>query len=135
MPIRLQKYLAQAGVCSRREGERMILDGRVAVNGNVVTELGSKVDPETDRVTADGKPVGSSEEPVYILLNKPPGVVSSCRHREEKIVLDLVDVRERVYPVGRLDKDSEGLLRVLGVSARALAAAGQVDRGETATER
>jgi len=88
----------------------LILDGRVAVNGNVVTELGTKVDPERDRVTADGKPVGGSEETVYVLLNKPPGVVSSCRHRDEKIVLDLVDIRERVYPVGRLDKDSEGLL-------------------------
>jgi 23S rRNA pseudouridine2605 synthase/23S rRNA pseudouridine2604 synthase len=88
----------------------LILDGRVAVNGNVVTELGTKVDPETDRITADGKPVGASEEPIYILLNKPPGVISSCRHRDEKIVLDLVDIEERVYPVGRLDKDSEGLL-------------------------
>jgi len=108
--IRLQKYLAQAGVCSRREGERMILDGRVAVNGEVVTELGTKVDPETDRITADGKPVGGCEDPVYLLLNKPPGVVSSCRRHGGKIVLDLVDIDERVYPVGRLDKDSEGLL-------------------------
>jgi 23S rRNA pseudouridine2605 synthase/23S rRNA pseudouridine2604 synthase len=88
----------------------MILDGRVAVNGTVVTELGTKVDPESDRVTVDGKPVGDSEMPVYLLLHKPPGVVSSCRHRGEKVVLDLVDARERVYPVGRLDKDSEGLL-------------------------
>lgn len=88
----------------------MILDGRVAVNGNVVTELGTRVDPATDRIDVDGKPVGSSEETVYILLNKPPGVISSCSHRNEKIVLDLVDVRERIYPVGRLDKDSEGLL-------------------------
>ncbi len=108
--IRLQKYLAHAGVCSRREGERMILEGRVAVNGKVVTELGTKVDSETDRITADGKPVGSSEDLVYILLNKPPGVISSCSHRGGKIVLDLVDIAERVYPVGRLDKDSEGLL-------------------------
>jgi len=108
--IRLQKYLAQAGVCSRREGERMILEGRVAVSGQVVTELGTRVDPKTDRVIVDGKPVESREQPVYILLNKPPGVVSSCHHRGEKIVLDLVDIRERVYPVGRLDKDSEGLL-------------------------
>ncbi len=108
--IRLQKYLAQAGVCSRREGERLILDGRVAVNGGVVTELGTRVTPGTDRVTVDGKPVGESEGMVYILLNKPPGYISSCRHRNEKIVLDLVDIRERVYPVGRLDRDSEGLL-------------------------
>ena len=108
--IRLQKYLAQAGVCSRREGERLILDGRVAINGGVVTELGTRVDPETDRVAVDGNPVGSSEALVYILLNKPPGYISSCRHRSEKIVLDLVDIDSRIYPVGRLDKDSEGLL-------------------------
>ena len=88
----------------------MILDGRVTVNGRVVTELGTKVDSDTDRIAADGKPVGSSQELVYLLINKPPGVITSCRHRDEKIVLDLVDVRERVYPVGRLDKDSEGLL-------------------------
>jgi 23S rRNA pseudouridine2605 synthase/23S rRNA pseudouridine2604 synthase len=109
-PIRLQKHLAQAGVCSRREGERLILDGRVSVNGKVVTELGTKVEPETDRISFDGKPVAGGEQAVYILLNKPPGVISSCRHRGGKIVLDLVDIAERVYPVGRLDKDSEGLL-------------------------
>lgn len=110
MLVRLQKYLAQAGICSRREGERFILDGRVAVNGEVVTELGTKVDPETDRVTVDGKSVGDAEELVYILLNKPPGYISSCRQQNEKIVLDLIDTDRRVYPVGRLDKASEGLL-------------------------
>ena len=110
MLIRLQKYLAQAGVCSRREGERLITGGRVAVNGTVVTELGARVDPETDGVTVDGKPVIGAEEPVYILLNKPPGYISSCRHRNEKIVLDLIETDRRVYPVGRLDKASEGLL-------------------------
>ena len=108
--IRLQKYLSHAGICSRREGERLILEGRVAVNGNVVTELGTKVDSETDRVTVDGKSVGDAESLVYILLNKPPGYISSCRHRNEKIVLDLIDTDRRVYPVGRLDKASEGLL-------------------------
>ena len=108
--IRLQKYLAEAGVCSRREGERMILDGRVAVDGRVVTELGTRVEPETVHVTVDGKPVESAEQPIYIVLNKPPGYVSSCRHRDEKIVLDLIDIGRRIFPVGRLDKDSEGLL-------------------------
>ena len=108
--IRLQKYLSQAGICSRREGERLILDRRVAINGTVVAELGARVDSETDRVTVDGKPVGGAEELVYILLNKPPGYVSSCSHRNEKIVLDLIDIDRRVYPVGRLDKASEGLL-------------------------
>lgn len=108
--VRLQKYLSQAGTCSRREGERLILEGHVAVNGKVVTTLGAKVDPAKDRVAVDGKPVGEAEELVYILLNKPPGVVSSCRHRNEKIVLDLVETSARVYPVGRLDKESEGLM-------------------------
>ena len=108
--IRLQKYLSQAGICSRREGERLILDRRVAINGTVVAELGARVDSETDRVTVDGKPVGGAEELVYILLNKPPGYISSCSHRNEKIVLDLIDTDRRVYPVGRLDKASEGLL-------------------------
>jgi len=110
MLVRLQKYLSQAGICSRREGERFIIDGRVAINGTLVTELGAKIDSETDRVTVDGKPVSGVEGLVYILLNKPTGYISSCRHRNEKIVLDLIDTDRRVYPVGRLDKESEGLL-------------------------
>ena len=82
----------------------------MVVNGSVVTELGTRVNPGADRVVVDGKPVGDAEELVYILLNKPPGCISSCRHRNEKIVLDLIDIDRRVYPVGRLDKASEGLL-------------------------
>ncbi len=109
-PLRLQKFLARAGVCSRREGEHYIRAGRVAVNGVVVTEMGTKVDPATDRVQGDGRSVRLKEPAVYILLNKPPGYISSCRHGDRKIVIDLVDVPQRVFPVGRLDKDSTGLL-------------------------
>lgn len=110
MMVRLQKYLSMAGVCSRRTGEDYIRSGRVTVNGGVVTELGTRVDPEKDRVTVDGKTVSRADEKIYILLHKPPGYVTSRSHRGEKIVLDLVDVAERLNPVGRLDKDSSGLL-------------------------
>ena len=109
-PIRLQKYLAQAGVCSRRKGEQFIREGRIAVNGRVVTQLGTKVDPAVDRVSCDGRPVPFDQQPLYIALNKPRGVVSSCEHPGEKTVVDLVDVGQRVFPVGRLDKDTTGLL-------------------------
>jgi 23S rRNA pseudouridine2605 synthase/23S rRNA pseudouridine2604 synthase len=108
--IRLQKYLSEAGVCSRRSGEALIRQGRVQVNGIVVAELGRKVDPLQDRVAVDGNPVGTRPEPVYIALHKPKGFVTSCRHAGKQIVLDLIDIPERVFPVGRLDKDSTGLL-------------------------
>lgn len=108
--IRLQKFLAKAGVCSRREGENYIAAKRVRVNGEIVTMPGTKVDPEKDQVLVDGEPVALKEAPVYIMLNKPVGYISSCRHAGQAVVLDLVDVKERVFPVGRLDKDSTGLL-------------------------
>ncbi len=108
--IRLQKFLADAGVCSRRKGEAYILGGRVAVNGSVTTVLGTKIDPETDTVHLDGRPVTPAEKNVYIMLNKPAGIVSSCEHRGEPVVTDLVDLPQRLFPVGRLDKDSTGLL-------------------------
>jgi 23S rRNA pseudouridine2605 synthase len=111
MPLlRLQKFLSQAGYCSRREGERLIQAGQVSVNGEVVRILGSKIDPEKDRVVVNGEPIQEAPEHIYIVLHKPRGVVTSCDHPGEKVVLDLIDIEERVYPVGRLDKDSEGLL-------------------------
>jgi len=111
MPLtRLQKYLSSAGFCSRRKGEEYIKDGLVKVNGIIVTELGTKVDPQKDRIKVNGKLVKASQEKVYIALNKPRDYVTSCDHPGEKIVLDLVDISERIYPVGRLDKDSTGLL-------------------------
>jgi 23S rRNA pseudouridine2605 synthase/23S rRNA pseudouridine2604 synthase len=108
--MRLQKFLSAAGVCSRRKGEEFIRAGRVRVNGRVVAELGAKIDPEQDRVSVDGTPVQPEVGSVYIALNKPPGYVTSCRHAGKRIVLELVDVPQRIFPVGRLDKDSTGLL-------------------------
>ena len=108
--IRLQKFLSMAGCCSRRHGEKYITDGLVKVNGKVVTKLGTKVDPEKDRVEIKGKPVIIKQELVYIALNKPTGYVTSCSQPGDKIVLDLLNISKRVYPVGRLDKDSTGLL-------------------------
>jgi len=108
--MRLQKYLSSSGICSRREGEKHIKAGIVSINGEIVTRLGTKVDPERDRVEINGKPVKSILNPVYIALNKPKGYVSSCRQKDARTVLDLLDISQRVYPVGRLDKDSTGLL-------------------------
>jgi pseudouridine synthase len=107
--IRLQKYLSMAGICSRRHGEEMILAGRVWVNGRIVTELGTRVDPG-DTVEIDGKPVLAQQRVVYIALNKPRGYVTSCDQPGQKLVTDLVNIPERIYPIGRLDKDSTGLL-------------------------
>ena len=108
--MRLQKFIASAGVCSRRQAEVYIQEGRVAVNGRVVTQLGVKVDPETDAVTVDGKAIAPDHPKIYIALNKPAGYVSSCLQRQEKTILDLIKIKERVYPVGRLDKASTGLM-------------------------
>jgi pseudouridine synthase len=108
--VRLQKFLAAAGVCSRRRGEDLIRAGRVQVNGQVVAVLGAKIDSEKDQVTVDSQRVRPQQDLVYIALHKPRGYVTSCRHPGKKIVLDLIDVHERIYPVGRLDKDSTGLL-------------------------
>jgi 23S rRNA pseudouridine2605 synthase len=112
-PVRLNKFLAHAGVCSRREADRWIAEGRVSVNGQVVFELGEKIDPGKDRVQVNGKPVrGEEERPLYILLNKPAGRVVSVKDPFGRpTVLDLLKhLPARVYPVGRLDLDSEGVL-------------------------
>ena len=108
--MRLQKFLSSAGFCSRRKGEEYIKDGRVKVNGLTVTELGTKVDPQNDRIEVGQTHIQADQKKVYIALNKPGEYVTSCDHPGEKIVLDLVDIPERIYPVGRLDKASTGLL-------------------------
>ncbi len=108
--VRLQKWLSESGVCSRRHGENLIRAGRVRVNSEVVTTLGTKVDPEKDRVQVDGRPVGTVSEKIYVALHKPKGYVTSCDHPGQKLVIDLIDLKERIYPVGRLDKNSTGLL-------------------------
>lgn len=111
-PQRLQKVLAHAGIASRRASEALIQEGRVSVNGRVVTELGTKVDPDRDIINVDGRPVSKrAEQFTYIMLNKPRHVLSTAGdERGRKTVLDLVDCPERVYPVGRLDLMSEGLI-------------------------
>ncbi|MGD2013513.1 MAG: pseudouridine synthase [Desulfobacterales bacterium] len=108
--MRIQKFLSAAGVCSRRRGEAFIKAGRVALNGQIVVELGTKIDPGNDQLSVDGKPIKYEPSMLYIALNKPVNYVTSCRHPGEKIVLDLVDIAQRVYPIGRLDKDTTGLL-------------------------
>lgn len=112
MKIRLQKFLANAGVASRRASEKIIQDGRVKVNGKIVTVLGTKIDPEIDEVTIDGKPCIKPSCYTYILMNKPMGVVTTAKDPFGRpTVLDVITgFNERVYPVGRLDKDTEGLL-------------------------
>lgn len=109
--IRLQKYLAEAGIASRRKCEEYILQGKVQVNGKTITELGVKVNPEKDKITFEGKNVKQEERKVYILLNKPIGYVTTSDEQfgRDK-VLDLVKVRERVVPVGRLDMYTSGAL-------------------------
>jgi 23S rRNA pseudouridine2605 synthase len=110
--IRLQKFLADAGVASRREGERLIQSGRVEVNGRVVTELGVRVEPDRDQVRVDGRRVRAAGKRAYYLLNKPKGIITSASDPEGRptVVELLQGVRERVFPVGRLDWSSEGLL-------------------------
>lgn len=111
MVERLQKIISQAGIASRRHAEKLITDGRVTVNGHVVTELGTKVEPRKDKVAVDGKVI-AGEKYVYILLHKPKGVVTTLNDpQKRKTVVDLIkDIPERIYPVGRLDYNTEGLL-------------------------
>ncbi|MDI6871305.1 MAG: pseudouridine synthase [Bacillota bacterium] len=108
----MQKVLAQAGVASRRAAEELIRAGRVSVNGQIVTELGVKVDPERDEVAVDGRKLRRRAELVYVMLNKPAGVLTTARDPQGRpTVLQLVaGTGVRLFPVGRLDADTEGLL-------------------------
>jgi 23S rRNA pseudouridine2605 synthase/23S rRNA pseudouridine2604 synthase len=108
--MRLQKFLSKAGICSRRKGEAYIKSGLVSVNNAIVTELGTKINPQSDLITFKGKRVTLKSDLIYIALNKPKDFVTSCHQAGDKIVIDLIDIPERIYPVGRLDKDSTGLL-------------------------
>jgi 23S rRNA pseudouridine2605 synthase len=112
MPERLQKIISAAGIASRRKGEQLIAGGLVSVNGQVVTELGSKADPEHDHIRVNGKLLHGAERHVYLLMNKPKGYVTTLHDPEGRpTVLDLLrGVGARVYPIGRLDYASEGLL-------------------------
>ena len=109
--VRLQKFLANSGVCSRRKAEEYILQGKVQVNGKVVTELGIKIDPRRDEVTFRGKKVENTINKVYVLLNKPIGFVTTTKDQFGRdTVLDLVKIKENLLPVGRLDMYTSGAL-------------------------
>ena len=111
MEERLQKYLANCGVASRRKCEEYILQGKVKVNGEIVTELGTKINPGKDKVEFEGKIVKEANKNVYILLNKPIGYVTTAEDQFGRdTVLDLVKVKERIVPVGRLDMYTSGAL-------------------------
>lgn len=108
--VRLQKFMAECGIASRRKSEELIDMGKVKVNGHVA-HIGDKVNPKKDIITVRGKKINKEEKKYYIMLNKPRGYVTTVSDElGRKTVLDLVDVNARIYPVGRLDKDSEGLL-------------------------
>lgn len=109
--VRLQKYLADSGICSRRKAEELIQEGKVEVNEKIVTELGTKVNPDKDVVKYNGKEVTAQEEKVYILLNKPIGYVTTVKDQFSRdSVLDLVKTDKRLVPVGRLDMYTSGAL-------------------------
>ncbi len=112
MQERLQKIIAAAGITSRRKAEELIEQGRVSVNGQVLRELGSKADPDRDKIRVDGKPLPRSRGHLVILLNKPTGVVSTLHDPQGRptVVTLLAGVKQRVYPVGRLDYNSSGLM-------------------------
>ena len=108
---RLQKFLANCGVASRRKCEKLIANGKVRVNGKIVTELGTKIEPGKDKVEYKGQIINLNEKKVYILLNKPIGYVTTSHDQFERdTVLDLVKVKERIVPVGRLDMYTSGAL-------------------------
>ena len=106
--MRLNKYISETGVCSRREADKWIDAGRVTCNGRVAT-LGTRV-TEGDKVCIDGEPIGAKKQQIYIALNKPVGVTCTTETHIEDNVIDLIGYPERIFPIGRLDKDSEGLI-------------------------
>ncbi len=108
--IRLNKYLADAGIASRRKADELIKQGSVSVNNKIVTDLGSKIH-KLDKVSVNGNPVKTEQKPVYILLNKPKDYITTTSdERDRKTVLDIVKSSKRIYPVGRLDRNTTGVL-------------------------
>ena len=111
MLIRLQKYLADAGIASRRAGEKLILEGKVKVGAQTVTELGVKIDPVKDKIYCSGKLVCLPDQPTYLMLNKPKGYLTTVKDPQHRpTVMSLLPPGVKITPVGRLDKDSQGLL-------------------------
>lgn len=117
---RLNKYIASSGFAARRKVDELIQTGRVTVNRKTVTELGTKINPEEDTVKIDGEPVKQQSKNIYILLNKPKGYITTTSDELGRPkVMDLVKIKDRVYPIGRLDYDSEGLLLLTNDGAMA----------------
>lgn len=111
MEERLQKYMAECGIASRRKSEELISEGKVKVNGVIITEIGSKIVPSTDSVEFENRKIIPPQRRTYIILNKPTGYVSTCKDEKgRKTVIDLIDVNERIFSIGRLDYDTSGLL-------------------------
>ncbi|WP_300276282.1 pseudouridine synthase [Peptacetobacter sp.] len=110
--MRINKYIASCGVASRRKAEELIISGRVTINGELVTDLSTKIDETKDIVEVDGKVINQEEKKVYLLLNKPEGYITTVKDQFDRpSVLDILkDIEERVYPVGRLDYETSGLL-------------------------
>jgi len=108
--IRLQKFIAQAGITSHRTEEDLIVDGKIKVNGKVVDKLGTVIDEKNDQIEYRGKLLKPESNKIYIALNKPVGYVSTAATSQGKSILSLVKVPERLFPIGRLDKDSSGLI-------------------------
>ncbi len=106
--MRLNKYISETGVCSRREADKWIEQGRVSCNG-VTAVLGTQV-ADGDEVCIDGKPIGAKKKHIYIALNKPPGITCTSESHVDRNIIDLIGHAERIFPIGRLDKDSEGLI-------------------------
>lgn len=109
---RINKYLSEAGVCSRRAADSLVEAGKVTVNGKLLMELGTKIDPDVDQIEVNGKPIEKPSNKILLKLHKPRGYETSCKRRyKEKIVTDLIPKKfPRLFPIGRLDKDTTGLL-------------------------
>ncbi len=108
--VRLNKFLSESGVCSRRAADELITQGRIEINGKVVTELGIKISPDKDRVTFDGEPVRKAKH-VYYVFNKPFGYITTANdEKNRKTIFDIFESKERVFSVGRLDRDTTGIL-------------------------
>lgn len=125
---RLQKIIASTGIVSRRKAEQLILEGRVTVNGRVVTRMGTHADPSQDSIKVDGKRIRAAPRKIYLLLNKPRQVISSVSDPQgRRKVTDLVRVKGKVYPVGRLDYNTEGLILLTndGAFSRRVSRAGR----------
>ena len=110
MLVRLNKYLSECGIASRRKADEIISEGRVTINGNLVTELGSKVNTDSDEVFLDGERI-KEQRKIYFLLNKPKGIITSTKdEKNRRTVTDLINTNEKIFPVGRLDYNTTGLL-------------------------